>query len=92
MVSDAGEGLAGRAVEKLERFGYADVSVLRGGIQAWEKAGHELFSGISVPSKAFGEVVEHIDGTPNITRRSCTPSVPRVRTSSSSIPDRSRNT
>ena len=66
VLSDAGEGLAGCAAEKLERFGYADVSVLQGGIQAWEKAGHELFSGISVPSKAFGEVVEHIDGTPNI--------------------------
>ena len=67
VLSDAGEELAGRAAEKLEGFGYADVSVLQGGIQAWEKAGYELFSGISVPSKAFGEVVEHIDETPNIT-------------------------
>ncbi len=67
VLSDAGEGLAERAAEKLEGFGYTDVAVLDGGVQAWEHAGYELFSGISVPSKAFGEIVEHIDETPNIT-------------------------
>ena len=33
---------------------------------AWEKAGFELFSGVNVPSKAFGEHVEHDSGTPSI--------------------------
>ncbi|MCE2494107.1 MAG: thiosulfate sulfurtransferase [Alphaproteobacteria bacterium] len=67
VLSDAGEGLAGRAAEKLERFGYSDVAVLENGVQGWSDAGYELFSGVSVPSKAFGEFVEHVDETPNIT-------------------------
>ncbi len=29
-------------------------------------AGFELFSGVNVPSKAFGELVEHEGGTPSI--------------------------
>lgn len=66
-LTDAGEGLAKRAAQKLEMFGYTDVAVLEGGVQAWQDAGFEVFSGISVPSKAFGEFVEHIDETPNIT-------------------------
>ncbi len=28
-------------------------------LPAWEKAGFELFSGVNVPSKAFGEHIEH---------------------------------
>src|SRR5262249_16818472 len=39
---------------------------LEGGVAAWTAAGFELFSGINVPSKAFGEFVEHADATPNI--------------------------
>ena len=35
-------------------------------IAAWEAAGYELFSGVNVPSKAFGEFVEHESGTPSI--------------------------
>ena len=33
---------------------------------AWAAAGFELFSGVNVPSKAFGEFVEHACDTPNI--------------------------
>jgi rhodanese-related sulfurtransferase len=42
------------------------VRVLSGGVAGWQAAGFELFSGVNVPSKAFGEFVEHEDGTPNI--------------------------
>jgi rhodanese-related sulfurtransferase len=63
---DGGEGLAGRAAGILQRHGYTDVSVLEGGIGAWADAGFLLFSGVNVPSKAFGELVEHAGGTPNI--------------------------
>ena len=42
------------------------VAVLEGGIDAWERAGFVLFSGVNVPSKAFGEYIEHESGTPNI--------------------------
>jgi rhodanese-related sulfurtransferase len=63
---DDGEGLAQRAATILSRHGYSDISLLDGGIGAWEKAGHVLFSGVNVPSKAFGEFVEHTSGTPSI--------------------------
>ena len=40
--------------------------ICEGGIAAWEEAGLELFSGVNVPSKAFGEFVEHASRTPSI--------------------------
>jgi len=63
---DDDDGLAQRAAGVLARLGYSDLAFLDGGIAAWTSAGFELFSGINVPSKAFGEFVEHADGTPNI--------------------------
>jgi rhodanese-related sulfurtransferase len=66
VVCDAGEGLAERAARCLVDHGYADVSLLAGGIAAWRESGLELFSGVNVPSKAFGEVVEHRYHTPSI--------------------------
>jgi rhodanese-related sulfurtransferase len=65
-VCDGGEGLAKRAAKLLSSFGYSDVTVLAGGVDAWGAAGYELFSGMNVPSKAFGEFVEHAYGTPSI--------------------------
>ena len=67
VLCDDGDGLAERAAQVLEVLGYTDLSVLAGGIAAWAAAGLELFSGVNVPSKAFGEFVEHEDGTPSIT-------------------------
>ena len=64
---DDGEGLAQRAAERMARLGYTDVSVLTGGIAAWETAGYRIYSGVHVPSKAFAEVVEHEAHTPWIT-------------------------
>ncbi|MDH3317234.1 MAG: rhodanese-like domain-containing protein [Gammaproteobacteria bacterium] len=66
VVCDGGEGLGERAAERLTQLGYTDVSVLEGGTLAWSDAGYELFSGVNVPSKAFGEMVEHEYGTPSI--------------------------
>jgi rhodanese-related sulfurtransferase len=63
---DDGDGLAARAATTLGRLGYSDLAMLDGGIAAWTAAGFELFSGVNVPSKAFGEFVEHADATPNI--------------------------
>ena len=63
---DGNDGLAERAAAKLRRFGYQNVSILAGGIEAWRAAGYELFSGVYVPSKAFGEAIEHRCGTPSI--------------------------
>jgi rhodanese-related sulfurtransferase len=60
------ERLAERAAAKLREIGYTDVSVLDGGCVAWQAAGGELFSGVNVPSKAFGEFVEHRYDTPRV--------------------------
>jgi rhodanese-related sulfurtransferase len=67
VLCDDNDGLAARAAAILARNGYTDVSILSGGVGAWGAAGFELFSGVFVPSKAFGEYVEHTEGTPNIT-------------------------
>jgi rhodanese-related sulfurtransferase len=64
IVCDAGEGLAERAAARLIEGGYSDVSVLAGGVAAWQAAGFPVYSGVHVPSKAFAEVVEHECGTP----------------------------
>ena len=66
VVCDAGAGEAERAATRLGQLGYSDVSVLDGGIDAWAAAGYTLVSGVNVPSKAYGEVVEHELGTPSI--------------------------
>ena len=66
VVCDAGAGEAERAATRLRQHGYSDVSMLGGGIEAWAAAGYTLVSGVNVPSKAFGEVVEHELGTPSV--------------------------
>ncbi len=59
-------GRANRAAAVLSRLGYTDLSVMSGGLRAWRAAGYEVFTGVNVPSKAFGEVVEHDNDTPRI--------------------------
>ena len=59
-----GKGLAERAAGRLIEGGYSDVSVLAGGVAAWEAAGFPVYSGVHVSSKAFAEVVEHEYRTP----------------------------
>jgi rhodanese-related sulfurtransferase len=66
VLCDDDDGLAERAAAILARNGYSDVSILAGGIAAWGAAGFELFSGVNVPSKAFGEYIEHVNDTPNV--------------------------
>ncbi len=67
VVLDGGsEGLAGKAERKLRELHYTDVSILEHGCAGWKQAGLELFGGVNVPSKAFGEFVEHHYGTPRI--------------------------
>ncbi len=63
---DGGEGLAERLGQYLEGIGCTAVHVLDGGTPAWGAAGHVVFSGVNVPSKAFGEWVEHHYATPSV--------------------------
>ncbi len=66
VLCDDGDGLVAKGARRLAVFGYSDVAALDGGVAGWEKAGFPLFSGVNVPSKAFGEFVEHTNGTPSI--------------------------
>ncbi len=63
---DDGEGLAETAAARMTALGYSDVTVLEGGLNAWDAAGFTVYSGVHVPSKAFAEVVEHEAVTPHI--------------------------
>jgi len=63
---DDNDGLSQRAADILAGAGYTDLSTLDGGIAAWATVGFELFSGVHVPSKAFGEFIEHASHTPSI--------------------------
>ena len=66
VLCDGGEGLAERGAARLTALGYSDVRALAGGVPGWEAAGYTAFSGINVPSKAFGEFIEHEFGTPSV--------------------------
>jgi rhodanese-related sulfurtransferase/predicted metal-dependent enzyme (double-stranded beta helix superfamily) len=59
-------GRANRAAARFSQLGYTDLAVMKGGLKAWREAGYEVFTGVNVPSKAFGEVVEHENDTPRI--------------------------
>ena len=63
----APDGLAARAAAKAASFGWTNIGLLTGGIDAWAANGGEVYSGVNVPSKAFGEFVETTYDTPRIT-------------------------
>ena len=60
------DGLATRAAGRAAELGWTDNAVLIGGTAAWAADGGELYSGVNVPSKAFGEYVEHAFDTPRL--------------------------
>jgi len=66
VLTDADGSLVLRAAEVLTELEYLEVSILAGGLAAWRAAGQEVFTGVNVPSKAFGEYIEHHHGTPSL--------------------------
>lgn len=62
----AGEDLVPRAAAVLAYLGYTQVHALDAGLAGWTASGGELFRDVNVPSKAFGELVEHERGTPSL--------------------------
>ncbi len=66
ILMDDGDGVAERAANVLISLGYKDVSILDGGAPAWAAAGYTHFKGVNVPSKTFGELVEHHFDTQSI--------------------------
>lgn len=66
---DAGtddEAIARRAAGRLHALGYTQLFVLKDGARGWQTAGYTLFKGVNLPSKTFGELVEHAYETPHI--------------------------
>jgi rhodanese-related sulfurtransferase len=66
VVYDEGGERAALAARTLKGLGYTNVAVLDGGIAAWESQGYPAVSGVNVPSKAFGEKVQHDQAVPDI--------------------------
>jgi rhodanese-related sulfurtransferase len=66
LVDDGDSGVALLAEKRLAALGYADLAVLHGGTRGWSAAGYALFAGVNVPSKTFGELVEHAYHTPRV--------------------------
>lgn len=66
VILDNGDGVSERAAARLESAGYSDVHILAGGVMAWSRAGYNLFEGVNVVSKTFGELAEHHFATPSI--------------------------
>ena len=66
---DEGGARAESVAVLLEENGYADVSVLEGGLGAWEAQGFPTASGTNVPSKDFGERIHVENAVPEITAR-----------------------
>ena len=61
-----GSDLAPLAAKAFAALGYTHVHLLDGGLEGWRKAGGELFRDVNVPSKSFGELVEHERQTPSL--------------------------
>ncbi|MEV4472389.1 rhodanese-like domain-containing protein [Nonomuraea sp. NPDC049504] len=61
-----GDGVA-RAIGVLRGLGYTRVHELAGGLDAWTASGGEIFQDVNAPSKAFGELVASVAGTPSLT-------------------------
>jgi rhodanese-related sulfurtransferase len=66
VVYDAGEGLVGRAADRFAALGYTNIRQLEGGLEAWRKAGFEIFQDVNSYAKAFGELVESRRHTPSL--------------------------
>jgi rhodanese-related sulfurtransferase len=67
VLCDGGDGVAERAAGRAAALGYGNVNILSGGVGAWRDAGYTLYAGVNVPSKTFGELVEHHRRTPHVT-------------------------
>ncbi|MCP1197718.1 rhodanese-like domain-containing protein [Acetobacter senegalensis] len=69
VVYDDGEGRTAQAIHLLQSLGYLNVTALEGGLEGWKLSGGEIFIDVNVPSKAFGELVEHVRHTPSLPAR-----------------------
>jgi len=69
LVDEDGGELAALASKRLKVLGYDNISILKGGVIGWKNAGYQLFAGVNLPSKTFGELAEHAFNTPRISAK-----------------------
>ena len=67
VLCDNNNGISELAFKHANTLGYTKVFILKNGVKGWLEANFKLFDGINVPSKSFGELVEHKFHTPSIT-------------------------
>ncbi|MCW5604335.1 MAG: sulfurtransferase [Burkholderiales bacterium] len=67
VLCDGNDGPGQIAAARLAAAGYSDVMWLEGGTEAWAAAGFRLYTGVHVPSKAFGEYIQHEDAPSEVT-------------------------
>lgn len=67
LIGDKEGDLSNKAFIRLNAQGYEHIHILEGGMPAWKQSGYEVFAGVNLPSKAFGELAEHAFNTPRIT-------------------------
>ena len=66
VVIDDGGGEAQELGSELQSCGWENVRVLKGGMTSWIKNGYEVYTGVNVPSKLFGELAERYYRTPHV--------------------------
>ncbi len=66
VVTDDGNGEGRELYGVLKQNGWTDIGLLDGGTPAWIEKGYEVYSGVNVPSKLFGELVERHYQTPHV--------------------------
>jgi rhodanese-related sulfurtransferase len=67
LYDDDGQDICLQAAKALDAIGYSNLFILDGGTKGWSDAGFTLFAGVNLPSKTFGELIEHHFQTPRIT-------------------------
>jgi rhodanese-related sulfurtransferase len=67
LYDEDGQSVCLQAAKALELLGYSNLFILNGGTKAWSAACYTLFAGVNLPSKTFGELIEHHFHTPRIT-------------------------
>ena len=66
LMDQCDEAIPQLAKKLLNKWNYRNVEILKGGLEEWKKTGNETYSGVNVPSKAFGEYVEKTYKTPSL--------------------------
>ena len=62
----AGDDLVHTGADRLAALGYTNIHALEGGLEAWKRAGYEVFRDVNSYAKAFGELVEFRRHTPSL--------------------------